>query len=90
MESTWKVGHVGKSNVNGKGRFGHCYEHMARTTKENEQGGKQLRVKLHTQSEQREKEFYHDKKWKYKKNIEKNQSDMEEVHRGMTADDINL
>eukprot|EP00972_Heterocapsa_arctica_P098621 14554375-Heterocapsa_arctica.AAC.1 len=68
MDSTWKVGHVGKSSANGKGRIGHWHEHMAKTTKEREQCGQQKRVELHTQSEQREKEFYHAKKWKYTKN----------------------
>eukprot|EP00972_Heterocapsa_arctica_P024271 3579045-Heterocapsa_arctica.AAC.1 len=43
-----------------------------------------------TQSEQREKEFYHDKKWKYKKHMQMNQTDVEQVHRSSTAVFIDL
>eukprot|EP00972_Heterocapsa_arctica_P012562 1845936-Heterocapsa_arctica.AAC.1 len=53
----------------------------------NEQG---QRGELHTQCEQREKEQYHDKNWKYMKNTQNYQSDKEKVHRGMTAEDIDF
>eukprot|EP00972_Heterocapsa_arctica_P111170 16367724-Heterocapsa_arctica.AAC.1 len=90
MDSYWKVGHVVKNSAKEKGSFGHWNEHMTKRTKENEYGGQQRRVGLHTQSEQREKQYYHDNKWTYKKSKKRNQSDMEKVHRGMTAEDIDL
>eukprot|EP00972_Heterocapsa_arctica_P112765 16433598-Heterocapsa_arctica.AAC.1 len=60
-----KVSHVEKHNEGGKDRFGHWYENMNKLTKERKQNGQEQRGELHAQSEQREKEKYHDKKWKY-------------------------
>eukprot|EP00972_Heterocapsa_arctica_P095685 14111894-Heterocapsa_arctica.AAC.1 len=72
-----EVRHVEKHCEIGKHKYSHWYRNMNKLTKTNTQSGLGQRRELHTQCEQREKEHYHDKKWKYRKKNESDQSDKE-------------
>eukprot|EP00972_Heterocapsa_arctica_P047043 6941674-Heterocapsa_arctica.AAC.1 len=61
-----EVRHVEKHSEIGKDIYSHWYGNMNKLTT-NTQSGLGQRGELHPQSEQREKEHYHDKKWKYRK-----------------------
>eukprot|EP00972_Heterocapsa_arctica_P106815 15734657-Heterocapsa_arctica.AAC.1 len=70
-----EVRHVEKRNEFGKENK-HWYENMKKLTT-NAQSGLDKGEGLHTQCDKQEKEFYHNKKWKYKKKSESDQSNKE-------------